>query len=1022
MSEFDTGGGGDSSAPFSSDDTDGPLSVEVDFDPHVNYAMYQNDVPVVKRIRLHNPSEVSIENLTVRAWIEPAISEVWQARVAQVGPGTTYNLDAVDLPLGARRLAQQTECERATLVVEVHRDDRQLARWTGTVDVLARHEWPGLRSLPELMAAFVLPNHPAVQQILARAREHLEQATGQPALSGYQTKDSSHVTAMIEAIYRAVADQDLGYINPPASFENEGQKVRLPDDLLANRMGTCLDLALLIAACFEQAGLNPLIVLLQGHAFVGVWLTDQSFADAAIDEPLRIRKRAELDEVCVVESTAVTNRPVPSFVDAQRAAMRRLTDPQQFACAIDIRSARSMSIRPLPASGSMTDTGEVTESPPPPAYHDTVDVEADSDVVDDTYPGRTSATDDDDVETPASRLDRWKRRLLDLSLNNRVLNYRETKKTVPLISPSLADMEDALADGKHFEILPRPRLMNDEQPRSTAIHEQRTGEDATERFLAQQLAARRLHADLSDKDLERRLLELYRGARTAIEESGTSTLYLALGFLAWYESESSDQRRLAPILLIPVQLERTTASSKFEFAQSDEEPRINVTLLEKLKADFGLEGKHLDELTADEKGLDVPLILRRFRELVKDINRWDVVERADLGFFSFTKFLMWQDLEDRADILRQHPVVQVLLGESQDEDTRPFDETTFPDPAQLDSILPPEQVYCPKDADSSQLAAVHAANDGHSFVLQGPPGTGKSQTITNLIAHCLGHGKRVLFVSEKMAALSVVYRRLSEEGLGPFCLELHSHKASKREVINQLGQALDAAGKRDPAEWESHAHKLASARRELNAVVEALHRPRAVGFTVYQATGRLIALRGASQLHVRMKDPTALKAAALQQFKDHAERLAQAAQTVGSPSYHPLRAIGRREWQMSLPDALSDQCNSTLDAVEAVRSKLQTVAEALGLPASLTNACQATLQWLADVIQLLLEDPRPAQAVLTETDWKHLRDSLKACVATGRQRDQQRQPLLEHYQPEVFEQDLVVLRGKLARAITKSCG
>src|SRR5690606_32362156 len=127
--------------------------------------------------------------------------------------------------------------------------------------------------------------------------------------------------------------------------------------------------------------------------------------------------------------------------------------------------------------------------------------------------------------------------------------------------------------------------------------------------------------------------------------------------------------------------------------------------------------------------------------------------------FSFTKFLMWRDLQDRADTLMTNRVVRHLV----DRPSVPFEkDVTFPEPRTLDSDRPPAATLYPRNADSSQAAAIFAAHDGHSFVLEGPPGTGKSQTITNLIAHCLGHGKRVLFVSEKMAALKVVHRRLSE--------------------------------------------------------------------------------------------------------------------------------------------------------------------------------------------------------------------------------------------------------------------
>ncbi|MGH9427584.1 MAG: AAA domain-containing protein, partial [Terriglobia bacterium] len=94
------------------------------------------------------------------------------------------------------------------------------------------------------------------------------------------------------------------------------------------------------------------------------------------------------------------------------------------------------------------------------------------------------------------------------------------------------------------------------------------------------------------------------------------------------------------------------------------------------------------------------------------------------------------------------------------------------------------------DADSSQHSALIDALEGRSIVIKGPPGTGKSQTITNLIANTITQGRKVLFVSEKMAALNVVKNRLTHAGLGDFCLELHSNKTQKKTVLDALDNRL----------------------------------------------------------------------------------------------------------------------------------------------------------------------------------------------------------------------------------------
>ena len=182
--------------------------------------------------------------------------------------------------------------------------------------------------------------------------------------------------------------------------------------------------------------------------------------------------------------------------------------------------------------------------------------------------------------------------------------------------------------------------------------------------------------------------------------------------------------------------------------------------------------------------MDVALLLRRFREAIKHIDRWEVRETAHVGLFTFSKFLMWLDLQEREADLRASRVVTHLV----DRPGAAFDTAPFPLAESLDADLPVEQNMGPLDADSSQLVAAAAACAGRTFVLEGPPGTGKSQTITNIIAQSIASGKRVLFVAEKMAALSVVHRRLERIGLAPFCLEVHSSKASKKEVLALSGK------------------------------------------------------------------------------------------------------------------------------------------------------------------------------------------------------------------------------------------
>ena len=142
---------------------------------------------------------------------------------------------------------------------------------------------------------------------------------------------------------------------------------------------------------------------------------------------------------------------------------------------------------------------------------------------------------------------------------------------------------------------------------------------------------------------------------------------------------------------------------------------------------------------------------------------------------------------------------------------------------ELDSKLKPHDTFQVLDADSSQQEAIEIVKSGRSLVLQGPPGTGKSQTIVNLISELLANGKKILFVCEKMAALDVVYDRLKTVELDRFCLQIHSRKANKKDVLNQLKSAFEYKTNKLPS--TTYLDELLIKKEKLNLYVDTLHKP-----------------------------------------------------------------------------------------------------------------------------------------------------------------------------------------------------
>lgn len=325
-----------------------PVSLRAKIDTLINFAIQQNDVPIVKLVRVENHSDVPLRDLEVCISVEPAFAETWSRKITSISPNDFVDLDFIDLHLSPGFLSELTERVRGRLFVKVRQKAAAVAQWSTSVVLLARNEWGGVRFMPETLAAFVLPNHPEIMGILRLASDILAKWTRNPSLGGYQSRSPRRAFQITAAIYAALQGLKLTYVSPPASFENDGQRVRLPDEILKSRMATCLEASLLAAACLEQAGLHPLVMLKDGHAFGGVWLHDDCFPESIVHDPLRIKTRVEVGQLAVFDPAFITYRPSLGFNQAVAEGNKFLLKEDEFVCALDVKHARNSRIRPLP--------------------------------------------------------------------------------------------------------------------------------------------------------------------------------------------------------------------------------------------------------------------------------------------------------------------------------------------------------------------------------------------------------------------------------------------------------------------------------------------------------------------------------------------------------------------------------------------------------------------------------------------------------------------------------------------------
>ncbi|MGI8782105.1 MAG: DUF3320 domain-containing protein [Acidobacteriota bacterium] len=503
-------------------------------------------------------------------------------------------------------------------------------------------------------------------------------------------------------------------------------------------------------------------------------------------------------------------------------------------------------------------------------------------------------------------LDRSRRELLDLSARNRLLSIPVNSKSARIVQvhDELSEQLFRLlvVEKKTLSFLPgqqargvqlfdtdgSPETGTDLKDEEIGLPQPENDEEPTI-GLARRHVDTRLQTTLSPEGLQRRLLGLYGDARTIIEEQGVNILYLALGHLKWLEAEQSDTPRYAPLILVPVELQRKTASERFHLRWREEDIQENLSLAEKLKTEFAIKLPPFPE----DDDFSVSKYFEEVTNTIATAKRWEVLPNAiTLGFFSFAKFLMYRDLDPKnwpdGDMLLKHHCLTGLLL-----DGFPHGEPLLSGEVHLDELIPASRLDHVVDADGSQTLAIEEVRRGRSLVIQGPPGTGKSQSITNLISTAVLDGKRVLFVAEKLAALEVVKRRLEREGLGPLCLELHSNKSNKRAVIDQIGRTWKLGHPRAP-DHEALVPELEQSRGILNQHAKSLHeRLTPSDLTPFFIMGRLTLLgdRGREATTVTFAGAKNWTAGDLRERRKLVYELTSRVNQIGLPGQHPWRGV-----------------------------------------------------------------------------------------------------------------------------------
>ena len=957
-------------------------NIHIDYLPSLNYAIWSNGQKCLNQCELTNDTEAEWRDLAVRIDGEMLVGS--ESHVDLIPPGATVTVEHLGIDPNAEKLRHLAESCATQFTLTVEMGGEAVFTHTYPIRLLAFNEWTGADIRPETTAAFIIPNSPALTAVKIAAAKHLERLTGSGALDEYQTQDHNRVRAQVASVYEALREQGITYSTLPASFEKTGQRIRLADDVVSQKLGTCADLTLLMASCLEGIGLHTMVVLTQGHMMLACWLVDKRYPQMICDDVSFLSKSVAdgISEIVLVETTCITEKNVPFEKAVTTAEDLIHSKPGEFLMAIDVQTCRLDGIRPLPTTAEQ----EVQEG----IAHD---------VATDEVRELRQYQPAEETNLRLTRQQIWERKLLDFSLRNNLLNLRLGKRVIPFVSFNIDELEDHLQAKEDFSILPIDEKRS-VTPDETGMYDSRQHRDL-EPHVLEGIKHNQIYSFWKADELLTGLKGLFRASRTALEENGANTLFLVLGMLKWYETDKSVKARYAPLLLEPVDIVKKSGNN-YLLRVREEDITFNTTLVEMMKQQYDIHIAGVNPLPTDNSGIDVRQVLASVRSAIQNHARWDVVEESLLGLFSFSKFVMWNDIHNNAEKMRQNPVVESLIQKRLVDVTE--EKTT--DTRKIDGSIQPGHYAIPVDVDSSQLEAVVESGEGRSFILYGPPGTGKSQTITNMIANALYNNRRVLFVAEKMAALEVVQKRLAKIGLDPFCLEMHSNKMTKSHLLEQLKQALDITRLKSPQEYEQESKALFEQRKELIKYVDLLHARQPSGLSLYEYISRYTAIAGEDALPPTPAFLDGIDSQRIAEAEQALHELTPVFAITDAPGKNPLNGLlitdPSYDAQQKTSQLLSQLTSLMPKTIAAIRT--------LCTANSLDIACTATgAQWAEQFADTVAKTPAVNKDILAIASDNALGQRWQTIIASGKARDEARSALTREYAPEILKLDVMKL-------------
>lgn len=861
------------------------LSLVAEVQTTVSYADYFAKNPLFISLQVKNAGSDVAENLTLS--VESAGGLV----VPTEKPLSVPFESAVEAELGnilsPLYFMNAEGIREEEITVSLKRDKTVIATEKLTVTALPFDFWQGTGGNAELLASFVRPRLADCTRLQTEIAVQLKKWNIKTDAVGYEENDKNAVRRMSAALFACLRRY---------AFERKEADLSAPVEagagvkLLSERKASKLELALLFAATLESLSLNPVLIFGEKEITCGVWLYESCFIDAVSDDTSRLGKYVAdgINNLSCFDIDDLFSDKNVAYSTSESHFKQKLEAGTYYDKYVDIRRSRIGKILPLPLRAKSIKGYEILSE-------DAMSPEA--------APKKLTERKKLSLEGKQAKNKQWERRLLDLSLKNTLLNFDPDKMCLQILSADPDSTLAALTDKEGMSLF-TARAALSTFPLKRVPFGMGAELKAAKELVSLEISGGRMRCLADDAKFNETLGRLMRKSKEADEESGTKILYLALGFLKWYSREDGKEK-FAPLVLQPVSLKRAKGGAGYEISATDEEFSVNSTLLEFLKQEFNIDVRGLDGAI---HGLKISEILAMIRMEVINMKGWEVFDDVYFSAFSFARYQMWQDLRQNMGEFSKNGLISSLLHNRLELENEEDSELKEDDSSPLDTLMP-------LNADASQWEAVALSRTGKTFVLHGPPGTGKSQTITNIIANALNDGKRILFVAEKQAALSVVKKRLDSIGLGDFCLELQSGKTSKSEVLQKLNATLSLAGTGEGVALADKSENIERLKKELSDPLSALHKKRRLGVSVYEAI--LICLKNKNAPDVMNIESTfydSLTKEKIETYENMMVQAASAAKECGGVYNSPFANVNLTEYSRDKRDAV--YCSSEVVIVE----------------------------------------------------------------------------------------------------------